>query len=467
MTDDDSEPTRIEALESDSLLPTTDNEEHNNEHGGIHVLATITEGVLQRMDSFVETTEHVAHQVQEAIVEEIHVCEEALLEELHEADEGDVFFLEMSLTRNLSILPGDRNLTEAVDEVAELVVHHPISDLHAEEEPELDLEKHKHETIITTPLSAYILLISAVIALSSIGPFLDLQVGVAPCMKVYWRMTGTAMLLAPLAIRSMVVDGIPSLTKTQWCTFSIAAASYAIMCVAFVLALDYTSVGNAVILANSQSLILLAGKMLVGARLLCVEGVGALVAFTGAVLCSRDHSSMSASPDDVAGLSTLYGDCLAMISAVGGVFYLVFGKSLRSHIQDVYVFMFFIMILGSNLTLLYMLVTGQEVSFSRDENIGMFGWMVVTRADRLPLEVAMVVVCNFMGALGYVRAFQYFDNLVISVAALMEPVVATFIAFGLGVGMLPGTMGWIGNVLVATGTLAVVYPTVEKSGGAH
>jgi drug/metabolite transporter (DMT)-like permease len=176
---------------------------------------------------------------------------------------------------------------------------------------------------------------------------------------------------------------------------------------------------------------------------------------------------MSASPDDVAGLSTLYGDCLAMISAVGGVFYLVFGKSLRSHIQDVYVFMFFIMILGSNLTLLYMLVTGQEVSFSRDENIGMFGWMVVTRADRLPLEVAMVVVCNFMGALGYVRAFQYFDNLVISVAALMEPVVATFIAFGLGVGMLPGPLGWIGNVLVATGTLAVVYPTVEKSGGAH
>jgi hypothetical protein len=156
-----------------------------------------------------------------------------------------------------------------------------------------------------------------------------------------------------------------------------------------------------------------------------------------------------------------------MISAVGGVFYLVFGKSLRSHIQDVYVFMFFIMMLGSNLTLLYMLVTGQDVSFSRDENIGMFGWMVVTRADRLALEVAMVVVCNFMGALGYVRAFQYFDNLVISVAALMEPVVATFIAFGLGVGMLPGTMGWIGNVLVATGTLAVVYPTVEKSGGAH
>jgi hypothetical protein len=35
---------------------------------------------------------------------------------------------------------------------------------------------------------------------------------------------------------------------------------------------------------------------------------------------------------------------------------------------------------------------------------------------------------------------------------------ATMIAFALGVGELPGTMGWIGNGLVAIGTLAVVYP---------
>jgi hypothetical protein len=32
----------------------------------------------------------------------------------------------------------------------------------------------------------------------------------------------------------------------------------------------------------------------------------------------------------------------------------------------------------------------------------------------------------------------------------------------LGVGELPGTMGWIGNGLVAIGTLAVVYPSIDK-----
>ena len=68
------------------------------------------------------------------------------------------------------------------------------------------------------------------------------------------------------------------------------------------------------------------------------------------------------------------------------------------------------------------------------------------------------------GALGYVRAMQYFENIVISVAALMEPVVAELTAVALGVGVLPGWMGWAGNGLVIAGTLAVVYrPTSSPS----
>jgi hypothetical protein len=51
---------------------------------------------------------------------------------------------------------------------------------------------------------------------------------------------------------------------------------------------------------------------------------------------------------------------------------------------------------------------------------------------------------------------QDFDNLVIAVASLMEPVVAELLALALGVGTLPGLEGWIGNGLVMGGTLAVV-----------
>jgi hypothetical protein len=66
----------------------------------------------------------------------------------------------------------------------------------------------------------------------------------------------------------------------------------------------------------------------------------------------------------------------------------------------------------------------------------------------------------------FVRAMEYFENIVIAVATLLEPMIATMIAFCLGVGELPGAMGWIGNFLVAIGTLGVVYPSIhDKSGG--
>ena len=65
-------------------------------------------------------------------------------------------------------------------------------------------------------------------------------------------------------------------------------------------------------------------------------------------------------------------------------------------------------------------------------------------------------------AQGFVRAMQYFDNIIIAVATLLEPMIATLIAVAIGVGELPGPLGWAGNLLVILGTLGVVYPSMDK-----
>ena len=57
---------------------------------------------------------------------------------------------------------------------------------------------------------------------------------------------------------------------------------------------------------------------------------------------------------------------------------------------------------------------------------------------------------------------QYFDNIIIAVATLLEPLIATMIAVAIGVGELPGSLGWAGNFLVVCGTLGVVYPSIDK-----
>jgi hypothetical protein len=61
---------------------------------------------------------------------------------------------------------------------------------------------------------------------------------------------------------------------------------------------------------------------------------------------------------------------------------------------------------------------------------------------------------------------EFFDNVVIAVATLMEPLMASLIAYIFHAGLLPGPLGWVGNFLVVVGTLTVVYPSLGKGGSA-
>jgi len=459
----------------------------------------LTGTIVESVQDFIETATELMDDITDAFVEELQEADE---------EQDRFFFLEMGLTRNLSLMPGD--LVDASHLVPDSNAPLPDPDAHPhdhdghkhEEEEHLAMqtieegkilvveadealeeessdEKAKLDASITTlhpekesiPLSAYLLLGSAVVSLSSIGPLLDFQDGVSSTMKVYWRTLATSVALLPFATASIRREGgLPKLTFQQWSILTFTAAMYAFMCIFFVWALEMTAVGNAVIFSNSQSLLLLVGKLFVGAPISTTEGTGALVAFAGAILCSKDSAEADAT---AAGgrFGTVIGDLFALSSALCGVGYLVFAKIVRST-MDLYVFMFFVMFVGSLWTLVCVLLRGETVSFDMNNNHGVLGWLNF-HADRLPLEVIMVVICNLFGAMGYVRAMHYFDNLVISVAALLEPVVAEVMAFCIGVGSLPHPMGWIGNILVVLGTIAVVYqpPSAGKDArsahGAH
>jgi len=415
----------------------------------------------------------------EGLLEEVLDIKNAFVEELNVADEGNTFFLDMTLARGMSMLPED------MVRVAEATApEHLLETDEGKPEEIIDPEKMSlvegkpvETAASVTPLSAYVLLATAIVALSSIGPLLNLQTGINPILKIYWRMSATAMVLSPLAAISVYNEGLPkTLDNTKKITLLVTAACYATMCVGFVLALQYTAVGNAVILANSQSVLLLFGKLFVGQRILYLEAAGAIFAFGGAALCSLDSAESEGGEGDgdatgsatSNGHMTLFGDFLALVSATGGVFYLTFAKTVRPHIS-LYLFMFLIMFFGSTMLLIFLFVfTNIEMTVDRNVTTGIWGWMNL-ESDRLPLELTMVILCNLFGAMGYIRAMQYFDNLVIAVAALLEPAVAALLAAAVGVANLPGAMGWIGNALVFAGTFAVVYPSASsgKGGGGH
>jgi len=236
---------------------------------------------------------------------------------------------------------------------------------------------------------------------------------------------------------------------------------------AFVLAIDLTAIGNAVILSNSQAIMLLVGNLFVGNPVNMLESGGATMAFVGAVLCSKDSADTDTTGENATDAwSSMKGDALALFAGIGGCGYLIFAPSVRQH-MPLFLFTFATMFVGCLLCLVFqILVLREHVTFDANPVTGIFGF-IAPQFDRLPVELVIVIVCNCGGTLGYIRAMQFFEPLIISVAGLMEPVTAEFLSFWFGVSLLPGWMGWLGNALVACGTLAVVWPTDNKKPMAH
>ena len=363
--------------------------------------------------------------------------------ELDKFDQGQVGFYDMSMTRSLSVLPED------IPDLAEEVVGAKLTP----------------ETVAGPPLVQYLALVAAVLAISSNATALHLLEGVTAPLKLYWRMTASYLVLSVFAFRAVYKEGIPTLSFGQWLIFGSATFCYSVHSLLFFTALEFTAIGNVLILANSQALLLIIGKFFVGEPIHFLERNGVFVAFSGAAMCTKDAESASSeqSGGHVAGRALL-GDVLALCAAALGVGYLTLAKAVRSK-MPISVFLFSAMFCGSFLVLLYILMDDDlEVELSFDPNIGMFGWW---NWSRVPILIYLAVVVNLVGTLGFVRAMAFFDTMIIAIATLAEPMLASFIAHAFGIGNLPGYLGWVGNTFVACGTLAVVYPSMHSGKSLH
>jgi len=106
----------------------------------------------------------------------------------------------------------------------------PCAKIDIEQQPALASPAADESAVQAIPLSAYLGLASAVIALSSIGPLLELETQVSSSMKITWRMLGTSLLMLPFAVMDVKrCGGLPSLTTPQWTTFIVSTICYTTM----------------------------------------------------------------------------------------------------------------------------------------------------------------------------------------------------------------------------------------------
>lgn len=357
-------------------------------------------------------------------------------------------------------------------------------DQRKEKEEEEQQQQNENDAVVPgskNMIVGYLLLASTVIGLSSLAPTYDSLHGVNERIKLYWRLSGGAMFLAPWAWYNSRQNRLKReanperyqdtpLTRKDWFWTSVGIVGFTGCLLLFVSSLRFTSVANAVILMNSQALVLLVYRIVFLRKPVgLVESIGAIVASLGVVFCAKDPRINHAvvHPHAVPNaynthpvLMGYVGDAMALCAAVGGVIFIVNTRSVRDRI-DAVVFTFWNAFSGSFLVLLFLLATGQEFTVGTNPDTGLFGWMN-WRFDRLFPEFVLVFICTMVGTLGFYRAMEYFDNLVMATSCLAQPVVAIFLAYFVGVGNLPGWLGWTGNVMVAAGTYAVIYTSDSR-----
>jgi len=328
-------------------------------------------------------------------------------------------------------------------------------------------EQEVHLDVIVdrkVPLIGYFILVSGLVALASVGAALDLQgEGVSSLMKSFWRFGSTAVVFLVLAVKTFNRHEFSRFSTIElfvWMPF--AAANYAFLCTAFVIALEMTSLVNAFILSNMASLIIIGSKFAMGSPVLFFEGLGALIGFIGALICAS-ASPITEDDNEVANSEHLQmmGNILAFLASVSTALYLTVAKKLRPKV-DLFLFMFLLFSISSVFTLIFMTYSGEEFEFSFDPTIGLFGW-INSKWDRLPLELFMAIICNGVGTTGYIAIMKYFDPVVVTMVMLMEPIVASFIGAAVGVSTLPGWVTWAGDAVVAVGSIMVISSGSKKT----
>jgi drug/metabolite transporter (DMT)-like permease len=323
--------------------------------------------------------------IREDFQQTIESLKMTFIEDLDHMDRGETGFFDMSLTRSLSVIPAD--ITDFGHEAGMT--------------PKARNEQQG------PPIFQFFMLLGAVAGISSNSTALHMLDGVHPPMKLYWRMTASYCALTPMAVRYFIKDGFPELSFSTWLTFVAAVLGYSIQNILFYSSLEYTTIGNAVIYANSQALLLIIGKACVGERIHILEGCGVFVAFSGALLCSKDSASTSREENLS---SAIFGDLLALGSAVVGVGYLTFAKAVRPY-MSVTVLIWSVMFVGSFVVLAFIHFDSSEtLEWNMNPNDGVFGWLDL---HRLPILIFLAVVCNMIGTMGFVRGkFLFFCMMV-------------------------------------------------------
>ena len=302
-------------------------------------------------------------------------------------------------------------------------------------------------TRTAVPLHAWLILVAALVAVSSAGAVLQMIDGVPPILKASWRLQATSLLLLRFALmqwKKMDEEARHRFTGSR--NIGILIGSGVCLFLHFglwVWSLDHTTLTHSLLFVTAHPLVFVVGLALLGRPLQTRQSLGAVIGFIGVTF-----TLIGAGGD---GEVTLIGDLAAFGGAIAIVGYLAAGRNLRSW-MPLFVYAFPVTAIGA--ILLTIASIGLEgTSFSGiSTDLSVFGWI---DPIWLPAVLYLAIGPGLVGHTGINAVLKWISPVIISVSVMIEPILGTVIGMFLGTATAPDLWTWFGGGLILIGIYAV------------
>ena len=255
---------------------------------------------------------------------------------------------------------------------------------------------------------------------------------------VLYRVALTLVLMLPSVVLRHRQE-LMAITKKEGLLCLASGAFLGLHFVAYFESVRQTSIAASVVLVNTEVFFVALGSVLVLRQRLTRKAWAAIVlTFLGSVVVALAGAG---------GGSQLYGNLLALVSALFMTFYTVIGSVCRRTLSTtVYTFLVY---LAADFTVLLIAVAGGTPLFGYDP-------------VNFLTAFAMAVFCNLLGHSVFSWGLKYLPPSFISTVKLLEPVFASVWALLL-FGEKPGTLVLLGGAVVLLGIALYSRITEEKA----
>ena len=325
------------------------------------------------------------------------------------------------------------------------------------------------------PHIGWALLGLALTASYSGGPVTDLQHAAMRSderrtfLRGVWRGTAGSltMLLAAgfypasrAAVRQVLRFELPRRTTIELLQTGLA---FSISFGAFNVALERTSVAHAALFESASSIWIVVVQLsarLIGRRANVPPPhvLGVLLGGAGAILTTWDaphHSS------GVGQTVTIAGDVAGIVAGMGAAAYFMVAETLRLTLDPLVLYG---LVLAQFAVYCFVASCVYDTSIpelSFDPNRGMLGWLQ-PQPSRLPTQLYLAVVFDFMGNFGFIAVMKYVPALAVAAVMLLGPITSTLEGMLIGVEQLPGPFTLGGGMIITIGS-GMIAMTAQSS----